>query len=202
MVRVLGLTGGIGTGKSTVLQMFGELGADTLSADVIARQVLAKDAPGYHRVVERFGEDILTPEREIDRPKLADIIFDDPQARQDLNDITHPPIIDLTQQYVDRFRSSPPSPDAVLAVEIPLLIECGLEHIVDEVILVAAEQETQLRRLTKRSEISREEAQQRIAAQMPIEQKIPHADRVIWNNDSLESLRDSVKRVWDEIHLL
>lgn len=201
MPRVLGITGGIGTGKSTVLDMFGELGADTLSADVIAREILAKDAPAYRRVVERFGEEVVASDGEIDRPELARIIFNDPQARQDLNDITHPAIIAVTQERIDRFRQSSPAPDAVLAVEIPLLIECGLEGIVDEVILVAAEQETQLCRLTKRSGISREEAQHRIAAQMPVEQKVLHADRVIWNEDNLESLRAAVKRIWDEIHL-
>lgn len=201
MARVLGITGGIGTGKSTVLQMLGELGAWTLSADVIAREVLAKGKPAYHQVVERFGEEILARDGGIDRPRLADIIFNDLQARRDLNDITHPIIIKQTQENIDRFRDNPPAPDAVLAVEIPLLIECGLEHIVDEVILVAAEQETQLCRLTKRSGISREEAHRRIAAQMPIEQKISHADRVIRNDGSLESLRADVKRVWDEIHL-
>lgn len=202
MAFVLGITGGIGTGKSTVLKMFAGLGAETLSADDIAREVLAKDSPAYYDTVEHFGKSILTPDTEIDRRALAEIIFHDPDARKTLESITHPRIITETQNRINRFRLNPPVPNAVLAVEIPLLIECGLDDIVDEVLVVAAEQVTQLNRLISRSGLTDEEAVRRINAQMPIEQKISRADRVIWNDGSLQLLESSVRRIWDEIRLL
>jgi len=196
---VLGITGGIATGKTTVMKMLGELGAVTLSADDIAREVLAKCNPAYHEVVERFGPGILKPDGDINRELLARIIFDDPCAREALNKITHPRIIQRMQEHIDRFRSAPPKPDAVLAVEIPLLMECGLENMVDEVVVVAAEQDTQVGRLTSRSGISREEAVRRINAQMPIGEKVRRAKRVIWNDGSLRDLAESVERLWREI---
>lgn len=202
MPKVIGITGGIATGKSTVLRLFGEFGARTLSADDLARDVLAKDGPAYHQTIERFGEGILKPGGEIDRPALAAIVFSDSQARADLNGITHPHIISAMQQAIDGFRNAPPAPDAVMALEIPLLVECGLEGMVDEVVVVAAEHETQQSRLTNRKGLTAEEARQRIAAQMPIERKVERADRVIWNSGSIEDLRGSVHAVWDEIHLL
>ena len=182
--------------------MFGELGASTLSADDLAREALAKGTEEYAETVERFGKAILKRDGEIDRSALGAIVFSDDAARQALNNITHPRIIAAMQRRIDSFRSDPPSPDAVLAVEIPLLVECGLEPIVDEVLVVAAEHETQVSRLTSRSRITDEEAKGRLAAQMPMERKIERADRVISNEGSLEELAHSVRVVWDEIHLL
>lgn len=201
MPKVIGVTGGIATGKSTVTLLLGELGATTISADDLAREVLAKGGAAYQEAVERFGESILTPDGEIDRPALAAIVFSDPQARADLNRITHPHIISAMQRSVDSFRNAPPAPDSVMALEIPLLFETGLEGMVDEVVVVAAEPETQQSRLTTRSRLSAEEARQRIAAQMPIRLKVERADRVIWNSGSLDDLRGLVRAVWDEIHL-
>jgi dephospho-CoA kinase len=196
---VLGITGGIATGKTTVTKMLGELGAITLSADDIAREVLAKCNPAYHEVVEHFGSEILKPDGDINREFLARIIFDDPCAREALNRITHPRIIQRMQEHIDRFRNMPPKPDAVLAVEVPLLMECGLEDMVDEVVVVAAEQDTQVNRLTSRISISREEAVRRISAQMPISEKVRRAKRVIWNDSSLRDLAESVEQLWKEI---
>lgn len=202
MAIVIGVTGGIATGKSTVLKILAELGAETLSADDIAREVLSKNSQAYNRTVTRFGDRILAPNGEIDRSVLASIIFSDSDARQDLNKITHPFIIARIQERIDRFRNSHLFENVTLAVEIPLLIECGLEEIVDKVLVVAAEPETQIRRLTTRSEISPDEALQRINAQMPLARKIERADRVIWNDGSYELLRRSVEALWNEIHLL
>ena len=201
MARGIGVTGGIASGKSTVLRMLGELGARTLSADDVARDVLRKDTPAYHETVARFSEEIVGPDGEIDRARLASIIFNDPAARRDLNDITHPRIISRIREYIDRFRADAASCDEILAVEIPLLIECGLESMVDEVLLVAAEQETQANRLTSRSNISREEAFRRITSQMPMDEKIRRADRVIRNDDDLDSLERSVRLMWEQILL-
>jgi dephospho-CoA kinase len=202
MPKVIGVTGGIATGKSTVTRLFQELGALTLSADDIARDVLARDGAAYKETVERFGRGILQPDGEIDRAALGAVVFADSQARADLNELTHPHIISTIQAFIDRFRMAPPAPDSVMVVEIPLLMECGLQSIVDEVVVVAAEPQTQECRLTTRSNLTAEEARRRIEAQMPIELKVERADRVIWNTGSLDDLRDSVRAVWDEMHLL
>ena len=202
MQKVIGITGGIATGKSTVARMFAELGAEVLSADDLAREVLAKGSDGYSETVERFGEGICKADGEIDRCLLASIIFSDAEAIRDLNDITHPRIIAAMSERIERFRAHPNAPDCVLAVEIPLLIECGLEATVDKVLVVAGEPGTQVSRLTTRSGVSVAEAKSRIAAQMPIERKIERADWVIYNDGSVESLESSVRAVWDEIHLL
>ena len=199
MAIVLGVTGGISTGKSTVVGLLRELGADVLSADEIAREVVARDGPAYSELVDRFGPGILEPSGEIDRKALGEIIFADADARQTLNDITHPRIIEIMRERIDRFRARPPDPDALLAVEIPLLVECGLEDMVDQVLLVAAEQEVQVGRLTTRSGVSREEALRRAASQMPISEKLLYADHVIWNSGSLEDLEQKVRSFWEEI---
>jgi dephospho-CoA kinase len=195
---VLGITGGMATGKSTVLKMLAALGAQTLSADEIAREVLAKNGPAYRQVVECFGPAIVDPQGEIARSALAKLIFDDPEAREDLNQITHPRIISTMKARIGRFRANPPDPNAVLAVEIPLLFECGLEDMVDQVLLVAAEQDVQLGRLTSRGGVGREDALRRVASQMPIEAKIERADRVIWNNGSMDDLERDVSSFWRE----
>jgi dephospho-CoA kinase len=182
--------------------MFKSLGARTLSADDLARDILAKDSPAYHEAVHRFGERILAESGEIDRATLGDIVFGDAEARQALNDITHPRIIKSIEQRIAAFRHEAGTAESVMAVEIPLLVECGLEWLVDEVLLVAAEQPTQVNRLTSVGRFTAEQALQRIHAQMPIREKIDKAERVIWNDGDLRSLEDSVKRVWDEILLL
>jgi dephospho-CoA kinase len=202
MAFVLGITGGIGTGKSTVLRMFQALGAQTLSADDLARDVLAKDEPAYLEVVQRFGPGVVADDGQIDRAALGDIVFGDPEARQALNSITHPRIIGLLRQRIAEFRQGAGTGNLVMAVEIPLLIECGLECLVDEVLLVAAEQRTQVSRLTTVGHLSMEQALGRIYSQMPTEEKLKRADRVIWNDSDLGFLEDSVKRIWGEILLL
>ncbi len=202
MAFVLGITGGIATGKSTVLEMFRSLGAQSLSADDLARDVLARGAPAYDEAVARFGERIVASDGQIDRAALGDIVFRDADARRDLNAITHPRIIALLDKQIGDFRRKAGSRKEVLAVEIPLLIECNLEGLVDEVLLVAAEQGTQMNRLTSVGNLSKEQALSRIQAQMSMHDKLERSDRVIWNDDNIDSLEDSVRRIWEDILLL
>ncbi len=185
-----------------MLGIFAELGAKTVSADVIAREVLVQGSPAYNGVTRQFGEAVLTPGGDIDRAALGRIVFESPEARQAINDITHPRIIEELLCEIDTFRRNYPARGAILAVEIPLLVECGLKGIVDQVVLVIAEQETQIDRLTRDRGISRDEALLRIGAQMPVSQKMFHADRVIRNDGTPDSLREAVKVVWEEICLL
>ncbi len=202
MAFVLGITGGIATGKSTVLEMFRALGAQSLSADDLARDVLARGAAAYDEAVARFGERIVASDGQIDRAALGDIVFRDADARRDLNAITHPRIIALLDKQIGDFRRKAGSRKEVLAVEIPLLIECNLEGLVDEVLLVAAEQGTQMNRLTSVGNLSKEQALSRIQAQMSVHDKLERSDRVIWNDDNIDSLEDSVRRIWEDILLL
>lgn len=201
MATVVGITGGIATGKSTVLRLLGELGAETMSADEVAHEVLSKGTPAYAEVVARFGPDVLGPDGEIDRAALGRIVFSDAAARADLEAITHPRIIARIEDMVREFRAAHPMREAVLAVEIPLLIECGMQSMVDEVLLVAAEQETQVSRLTSSRNLARDEALRRIASQMPLQYKAEFADRVIRNDGDLSSLKSAVRRAWSEILL-
>ena len=156
---VLGLTGGIASGKSTVLNIFREFGAQTKSADVLAKKMLFKGEPAYHRVIERFGGQIVNSDGEIDRIVLGDIVFNDANAIKDLNNIIHPQVIEDIKESIDNFRKEG---SGVFVAEIPLLFECGLENIVDKVIVVCAEQETQINRLKKRFGFTREQAESRI----------------------------------------
>jgi dephospho-CoA kinase len=201
MALVLGVTGGIGTGKSTVLSILAKLGAATMSADEIAREVLAKDTSGYHETIQHFGRSILAENGEIDRAALGAIVFADSDARAALNSITHPRIIELMYDRIADYRRAHLSPSDLLAVEIPLLIECGLEGLVDQVLLVAAEQETRVGRLTSSKGIARGEAESRIASQLPIREKLSHAHWVIWNDGSLHDLEEQVASIWQSIRL-
>ncbi len=201
MGRVIGVTGGIATGKSTVMSIFAQLGARTISADAVAHEVLAKGGICYQQAIRRFGDEIVGSDGEIDRAVLGRIVFSDPLARTDLENITHPHIIAQIDGQIQKFRDDQANAGEVLAVEIPLLIECGLEGVVDEVVVVAAEPETQVCRLTTIRGISSDEAELRLKAQMPMDVKIRRADWVIWNDGSLESLENQVRAVWDEIRL-
>lgn len=202
MAFVLGITGGIGTGKSTVLKLFEGLGAEALSADEIAKDVLKRGNVAFDEVVRRFGNAIVDKNGEIDRPILARRIFSDPESRKDLDAIMHQRIISEVEKHIKLFRETRKAPGSVLAVEVPLLIECGMERKVDKVLVVAAEQGTQVSRLTSRSGISEAEALERISAQMPLQSKIARADIVIWNDGSLENLKREVESIWSEIRLL
>jgi dephospho-CoA kinase len=200
MAVVIGVTGSIGSGKSTVVRIFGELGAETASADEIARDVLAAGQPAAREVVEVFGREIVGPGGDIDRRKLADRIFADQEARHELDNITHPRIIARLDEIIKDFRKRRRAQqDAVLAVEIPLLFECGLEDTVDTVLVTAAEQETLLNRLMSRSKLSREAALSRLSAQLPLSEKIESADCVIWTDRGLERTREDVRRIYMRI---
>jgi dephospho-CoA kinase len=204
MAVVVGITGGPATGKTSVMEMLGELGAETLSADGVAREVLAPGTPGAEQVALRFGSPVVAPDGSVNRRALAEIIFRDPEARQVLNAITHPQIIAILEERIQQFRAAagPEGTGAegrrVLAVEIPLLVECNLARLVDKVIVVAAEQETQMRRLTTRG-LSLDQARQRLAAQMSVAEKVSLADWVLWTDGSLEGTRREVRRIWEQV---
>jgi len=196
MALVLGITGGVATGKTTVVEMLREMGARTISADEIAREVLSPGAPAAEEVAKRFGAAVLTPGGAIDRKALADIIFHDEKAREVLNSITHPRIIAILEERIREFRERAGEGEMLVA-EIPLLVECDLLYLVDKVVVVAAEQHTQMSRLTTRG-LSKEQAQERIEAQAPLSGKLALADWVVWTDKGLTDTRRQVARIWQE----
>ncbi|MCX8044146.1 MAG: dephospho-CoA kinase [Desulfobacterota bacterium] len=196
MINV-GLTGGIASGKSLALTFFKELGAATLDADAIAHACLDICQEGYHRVVAAFGEGILQPDRSIDRGKLGALIFSDAKQRSRLNSLLHPLIIERLRESIRTCRST--APDAIIIVDVPLLFECGIEHDFDAIIVVYAPPEVQRQRLISRNNLTVEAAEQRLAAQMPIDKKMRRADYLIDNTGTPEELRHQVTRVYEHL---
>jgi dephospho-CoA kinase len=191
-MKVLGLTGGIGSGKSMVASMFAQLGADVIDADRLARDVVEPGQPALQEIASTFGRDILLPDGRLDRGKLGRIIFADPVARGTLNAITHPRIRERMDAEIAARQSGP----GVLIVDIPLLFENERTDRVETVIVVWVDTETQLRRLVERDELSEHDARQRIAAQMPLDEKRARADVVIDNSGSRENTRRQVDAIY------
>ena len=191
-MKVLGLTGGIGSGKSMVASMFANLGAEVIDADQLAREVVEPGQPALEEIATAFGREILLPDGRLDRGKLARIIFADPIARARLNAITHPRIQERMATEM-ALRGSRPG---VLIVDIPLLYENDRTGTVDSVIVVWVDTKTQLRRLVERDGLTADEARQRIAAQMPLDEKRARADLVVDNSGSRQNTRRQVEAIY------
>jgi dephospho-CoA kinase len=191
---LVGLTGGIGSGKSTVSRMLEERGAVVLDADGFARDAVVSGSPGLRSVVERFGPEILTPEGGLDRPKLASIVFADPAALADLEAIVHPVvrrmIADGIQENLDA--------DRVVVLVNPLLIEMGTHRDCDVVVVVSASPETQVARSVARG-MTDEDVRARIAAQMPLEDRARTADVLIDNEGTFDDLEREVDVLWRQL---
>jgi dephospho-CoA kinase len=189
----IGLTGGIASGKSTVSSMLKELGFPVIDADQIAREVVKPGEEAYKSIVATFGRDILLENGEINRPKLGSIIFHDQEKRALLNKIVHPFVRRrMNEQKKALFEKG----EKAVIMDIPLLFESKLTHMVDKSILVYVDADVQLKRLMRRNGLTEKEAQARISSQMPLVQKVPLADAVINNNGTIEETRKQL------IHLL
>lgn len=184
MTLTIGLTGSIATGKSTVAKMFKKLNIPVVDADQIAREVVEVGKPTYKKVIEVFGEDILMTNLEIDRKKLGEIVFSNEEARKKLNNIIHPAIRKEMLRQRDKHISHS---EKCVVLDIPLLFESKLFHFVDKVLVVYTTEKNQLIRLMERDQSSKEEALQKINAQISIEQKKDAADAIIDNNSSKEN---------------
>ena len=191
---VAGLTGGIATGKSTVAAIFEAAGARLIDADRIARDAVRKGAPAYHDTVAHFGEAVLQGDGEIDRKRLAAVIFNDPAEQQALERIVHPQVKQEITRRLDRIRRE--TPDALVIVDVPLLFESGMDRGLAAAIVVYVPEQIQLERLMARDALTQPEALARIRAQMPIEKKKSLATLVIDNSGSLERTRDQTLEVY------
>ncbi|MDG9715249.1 dephospho-CoA kinase [Streptomyces sp. DH24] len=193
MLKV-GLTGGIGAGKSEVSRLLVECGAVLIDADRIAREVVAPGTPGLDAVVAAFGADVLAPDGSLDRPRLGSIVFADPEKLAVLNKIVHPLVGARSRELEDAAAE-----DSVVVHDVPLLTENGLAPLYDLVIVVDASPETQLDRLVRQRGMTEEDARARMAAQATREQRREIADIVIDNDVPLEELRQRVTEVWAEL---
>ena len=193
---VAGLTGGIGSGKSTFARFLAEQGAEILDADELGRAALRPGERGWHEAIETWGDDLLVPgTSEIDRAKLASIVFSDPAKLAALNAIVHPIIMSGIADTLDVLSGT----DTIVVIDAALLIETGLAEGVDKVIVVVASDEVRGERLRLERGMSQEDIEARIAAQLPLPRLLEKADIVVQNNGSLEELRHEAELVFAEL---
>lgn len=191
---ILGLTGSIASGKSTVADCFVECGAILVSADQLAREVVNPGSPTLAKLVDVFGMDILTAGGSLDRKVMAEKVFADPAARRMLESVTHPAIAHLAECRLAELQKAPHD---LIVYEAPLLFEVGAESRVDEVLVIVVDSAVQLQRLLERDNVSETEARQRIAAQWPQADKVQKADYVIDNSGPLAQTRAMVEALYD-----
>jgi dephospho-CoA kinase len=194
---LLGVTGGIATGKSTVVNMLQEKGAPVIDFDLLARRVVEPDKPAWKHIVAYFGEQVLQEDRTLDRKKLADIAFGDLEKRKKIEGFTHPEIYGEFISELTEITSR--TPDAIILVDIPLLIELNLQYLFHKLLVVYTPEEQQIQRLMARDGISRDEAVSRLKSQLPIDEKVGYADFVIRNEGSLEETRKQVDELWQKL---
>lgn len=190
----LGLTGGIGAGKSEVSRMLSSYGAVLIDSDRIAREVVEPGSPGLAAVVAEFGPGVLTPDGTLDRPKLGGIVFGDPERLRALNAIVHPLVRARSAEL-----EAAAGPDAIVVHDVPLLAENGLAPLYDLVMVVDVAPGTQVDRLVRLRGMTEDEARARMAAQATREQRLAVADVVIDNDGPLEELEPQVRKVWAEL---
>ncbi len=196
IVLIIGLTGGIASGKSTVSQYLKSLGAVIIDADVLARELVKPQKEAWEEIITTFGRDIVDEQGLLKRKKLGSLVFNSAQAREELNSILHPKIIQGTKEMIRGYKKKN---IPVVIVDAPLLIEAGMTALVDEVWLVAVPEEIQIERVMQRDEISREAAEGRLKSQMPLKDKLKYADRVIDNSGEVAETKKNVDELWDKI---
>ncbi|PDM41589.1 MULTISPECIES: dephospho-CoA kinase [unclassified Geobacillus] len=199
MTLTIGLTGGIASGKSTVTEMIRGLGIPVIDADQVARDVVKVGEEAYEQIIKTFGQDILQENGEIDRAKLGAIVFYNEQERKKLNAIVHPAVrrrmLAEKEAYVQKGAKT-------IVLDIPLLFESELTHLIDKIIVVYVDNDIQLERLMKRNGFSEEEALARIRSQMPLHEKVKKADAVINNNGTIEETKQQLFQILKEWNAL
>jgi dephospho-CoA kinase len=194
---LVGLTGGVATGKSTVAALFKQCGAKILDADQLARQVVAPGKPAWRDIVRTFGATILRSDRQLNRQLLADIVFKSPTKLRRLERIIHPRVSSLQRRLTRDIAAR--HPRAVIVYEVPLLFEAGVNKRVDRIIVVTADRNTQIARLRQRTGLSRTEALRRIRSQMSLTKKATMADIVLNGTTPRTKLQRQVARVYDQL---
>ncbi len=198
MALIVGLTGGIASGKSTVSKMFADEGIPVIDTDRIAKELM-KEQEIFDKIVETFGEEVLTPSKEINRNTLAKIIFRDENKRMQLNDIVHPKVKERVFSDIDHYEDMN---HQMIVVDVPLLFEAKFDEFMDKTVVVYAKKKDQIGRLVSREGIDEDYAKQKIKAQMPLSKKKERADFVIDNSQSILETRKSFKRVLKKLESL
>jgi dephospho-CoA kinase len=196
----IGLTGGIATGKSYVLSVLSEMGCEVIDADSMAHRVIEPGRPAYFDIIDHFGRDILNEDGSINRAALGAVVFTNKSARERLNEIVHPRVYEAQVEWFDQVALRDPA--AIAVVDAALMIETGSYRRFDKVIVVYCDPELQLRRLTERNGFTSEQAQARISAQMPSEEKLKYADYSIDTSNGFEDARRQAEKVYEELRAL
>ena len=192
---VIGLTGGIGSGKSEVSRVLNELGAEIIDADRVGHEAYQPHTETWEALVAAFGKGILQPTGEVDRKKLGSIVFSNPDALTQLNAIVHPRMREMMRERLDEHRARGAR---AVVIEAAVLLEAGWESLVDEVWVTTATEESVVQRISQRNNLSEEEIRKRINSQLRNEERVRRATVVIENSDGLEELRQRVRDLWDE----
>ena len=200
MSLLVGLTGGMGSGKTLSASFFKDLGAFILDADLICRKLVEPGQAAWKEIEAVFGKEIFTGSGNLDRRKLADIIFGDPEKKQSLEDILHPKVFEFERLEYDAIRKE--HPNALVIVDAALLIESGNYKKMDKVIVVNSDEKNRINRILARSELSKDEITARIKNQMPSEEKVRYADFVLENSSDKDNLRSQVKDIHAKLALL
>ncbi|MBT6614406.1 MAG: dephospho-CoA kinase, partial [Deltaproteobacteria bacterium] len=194
---LLGVTGSIATGKSTVASILEEMGAPIIDFDVLARVVVEPEKPAWNDIVAFFGEQILLEDRNLNRKAMSDIVFKDLEKRKKLESFIHPRI---QEEFIKQLLElTAKDPNAIIQVVIPLLIETGMQYLFHKLLVVATSKETQIKRLAARDQISDDEALNILSSQIPIDEKAGYGDYVINNEASLAETRKQVEELWEEL---
>jgi len=196
MTKVIGLTGGIGSGKSTVSQCLAELGAVIIDADKVGHEAFEPNTEAWREVAATFGRQILTPSGEIDRKKLGEIVFNNPEALSRLNQIMHPRMHDMMKAQIEEYRRQGVD---VVVLEAAVLIEANWTSLVDEVWVTVAPEDAVVERLRKQRGLVEEQTLARIRSQLSSEERAKHADVVINNDGKLEEMKAKVKELWTRL---
>jgi len=196
MTKVIGLTGGIGTGKSTVSQYLAELGAVIIDADEVGHEAFKPGTETWREVVATFGRQVLTPTGEIDRRKLGEIVFNNPESLSRLNKIMHPRMYDMVKDQIEEYRRQGVE---VVVLEAAVLIEAGWTPLVDELWVTTASEDVVLKRVKKQRGLEEEGTRARIHSQLSNEERVKHADVVINNNGDIDGVKAKVKELWERL---
>jgi dephospho-CoA kinase len=198
-VRVAGLTGGMASGKTLVLQRFMELGAYVIDCDVLSREAVIPCSKIWWEIVRCFGTEIVRNDLELDRKRLRDLIFSDAEKRVTLEKIVHPEVKRKVRERIAAIEELTATHNTLVVVDVPLLIEAGVQHEFDAVVVVYSSEETQIQRIIDREGVTRAEARKMIDLQLPLKDKLPFADYVITNEGTREETEKQVRAIFAEL---
>ena len=199
MALIVGLTGGIGSGKSIVASMFKDLGAKIIDADKLGHSVIFPYKPTWKKIVKLFGKDILQNGLIIDRKKLGKIVFANQTLLKKLNEITHPEMTKLIKKEINLAKNKTYNQEKVLIIDAALIYEVKIDRLMDKIIVVYIDEDEQIKRLIKRNNLSKKEALQRIRSQIPMKEKAKMADYVIDNSNSLDKTKKQAEKIWQSL---